>query len=104
MINEKACKIMYALGAVDYGTKEKERAMIDLGEIDEDWKGYFISKHIPDKNKNPYYMLFCDNCNFGVDEGYCNLADFRGGWLAKHMCALIISAIEMHKSENKKKT
>ena len=95
--------MVYAIGALDYATKDESNATIELGDIHDDFKGYVLSKG--KTGSNDIYGVYYRG-NFGKDTNFSQLIGVRDGWKMNHLVALLMDAIKMHKAEmkNKKKT
>lgn len=92
--------MVYALGAVDYATKDKDSAIIELGDIHDDFKGYALSKN--KSNSNDIYSVYYRG-DFGKDTRFSQLIGVRDGWKMNHLVALLMDTVKMHKAEMKNK-
>lgn len=94
----------YAIGYVRGMAGEDGRGHINLGEIKSGFEKYelWYNNAGLKGNVNASYTVYY-NGNFGKDKQFVRIMMFPEAWSMQHMIALIMAAIQMHKSEMKNK-
>ena len=96
------CKEMmaYALGCVECKT-DGETKRFDLKKINPEWEHYELTSRGYAKSNNNYSIYYDGKLEdmFGKEKYYFRILTIPEGWNLKHMAAILIAAIEMHKAE-----